>query len=97
MNYLKVFGGDLPHTMRENSIQDTRLYWSKLRAHEGAYKHNKTEGDCIKYQINCKYKQRQKKRGEGSKCVELILIRLVYRRSNYIKTVLINARFIFHF
>jgi hypothetical protein len=48
VNYL-VFGGDLLHTVKENSIQDTRLYWSKLRAHEGAYKHNKTEGDCINF------------------------------------------------
>ena len=32
-----------------------------------------------------------KKKG-GSKCVELILIRLVSHRSNYIKTVLIRVR-----
>ena len=33
----------------------------------------------------------------GSKCVELILIRMVSHRSNNIKTVLINDRFLFHF
>jgi hypothetical protein len=43
------------------------------------------------------YITRSDKEKRGSKCVELILIRLVSHRSNYIKTVLINARFLFHF
>jgi hypothetical protein len=55
-----------------------------------SYKHNE---EINKQNIHAA----TKKRGGGSKCVKLILIRLVSHRSNYIKTVLINARFLFHF
>jgi hypothetical protein len=54
-----------------------------------SYKHNE--------EINKQNIHAATKKKGGSKCVDLILIRMVSHRSNYIKTVFINDRFLFHF